>query len=74
MEVLKDQELFTKESTGQSVSYHGLFSTHPKNDKRLHDAVAVSQSMLPTKLEIQSGIFWDLMDGLAYEMKQWTVS
>ncbi len=66
VEVLKDQELFSKESMGQPASYHGLFSTHPKNDKRLHDAVAVSQSMLPTKVRGPVGDFWNLMDGLAY--------
>ena len=64
--VLKDQELFSLEVTNQPRNYHGLFSTHPQNDKRLHDAVAYALDMLPETTEEHASKFWDLMDGLSY--------
>ena len=46
IEVLKAQEQFSKmlaRSEGrQPPSYHGLFSTHPSNDKRLHQVVGAA--------------------------------
>ena len=48
--VLKDHSLFAKNVLGQPAVYHGLFSTHPKNDKRLHDAVQKSQHIFPDEL------------------------
>ena len=41
--VLKDQELFEKERAQkegrQAQSYHGLFASHPENDKRLREVI-----------------------------------
>ena len=48
--VLKDHSLFSKNVLNQPSVYHGLFATHPKNDKRLHDAVAKSPHLLPEEL------------------------
>lgn len=64
--VLKDHSLFSKNVLNQPSVYHGLFSTHPKNDKRLHDAVVKSQHLLPEELREPERDFWDMMDGLVY--------
>ncbi len=64
--VLKDQELFSLEVTNQPRNYHGLFATHPQNDKRLHDVVSYALTMLPETTEEDDSKFWELMNGLNY--------
>ena len=64
IQVLKDHELFSRKYSGQPRQYHGLFATHPKNDKRLHDAVLKNQHLFPDELQDSVGDFWDLMNGL----------
>ena len=66
VQVLKDQELFSKQIANRPSTYHGLFSSHPKNDKRLHEVVTYAQSQLPDLVTEQVGDFWSLIDGLAY--------
>lgn len=47
--ILKDQESFMRlrsRSEGkQPVSYHGVFSTHPRNDQRLREVVAAAGTL-----------------------------
>jgi len=47
--LLKDHERFEKqraqESGKKTQTYHGLFSTHPRNDKRLREVVSKSGSL-----------------------------
>ncbi|MDE0421167.1 MAG: M48 family metalloprotease [Gammaproteobacteria bacterium] len=66
LHVLKDQDLFNRSVAGKPGGYHGLFASHPKQDKRLHDAVAYSQQYLPDELREPEGDFWNLMNGLVY--------
>ena len=66
--VLKDQELFAKEVRLQQPSYHGLFATHPKNDKRLHEVVSYAQEMLPEEAVAPVGDFWEMIDSLHFGM------
>lgn len=66
--VLKDQELFAKEVRDQRPSYHGLFATHPKNDKRLHEIVRYAQETVPAVTVEPVGDFWEMIDGLHYGM------
>ncbi|MCY3620371.1 MAG: M48 family metalloprotease [Gammaproteobacteria bacterium] len=66
LHVLMDQSLFNSQVAGRSTGYHGLFASHPKQDKRLHDAVAYSQQFLPDELVEPVGDFWSLMNGLVY--------
>ena len=66
VQVLKDQELFSKQVRNRRANYHGLFASHPKNDKRLHDAVSFAQNMLPSQLVMPVGDFWGLLEGLVY--------
>jgi predicted Zn-dependent protease len=37
--VLKNQEDFNRVATGGGSTYHGLFATHPRNDRRLQEAI-----------------------------------
>lgn len=64
--VLKDHSLFAKNVLGQPSVYHGLFASHPKNDKRLHEAVEKSLHLFPEELREPERDFWEMMDGLVY--------
>ncbi len=64
--VLKDQQLFSKQVAGKPVNYHGVFASHPKNDKRLHDAVAYARGLSSGKLDEPIGDFWEMVDGLVF--------
>lgn len=66
LHVLKDQSLFARQVLREPQVYHGLFSTHPKNDKRLHDAVARSQGMQIAELREPERDFWEMIDGLVF--------
>ena len=66
LHVLKDHSLFSKNVLREPNVYHGLFSTHPKNDKRLHDAVAKSQSLELGAIQDPLRDFWEMIDGLVY--------
>jgi len=47
--ILKDQESFmrlrSKTEGKQPVSYHGVFSTHPRNDQRLKEVIAAAGTL-----------------------------
>ncbi len=64
--VLKDHESFSTEVQNERQRYHGVFSTHPKNDKRLHEAVQKSQSLLPEELAEPVDDFEKYIDGLVF--------
>ena len=66
LQVLKDQSLFAKEVRGAPATYHGLFATHPQNDKRLHEIVSFALGSLPEDLVEPVDDFWELMDGLKF--------
>ena len=38
--LIKNQEDFNRRVTGGGGTYHGLFATHPRNDRRLQEAIA----------------------------------
>ena len=63
--VLKNQEDFNRRATGGGGTYHGLFATHPRNDRRLQEAIAqVGQLNDNTVTELESPTFRETMDGL----------
>ncbi len=69
--ILKDQELFAAERArkeGRQVQgYHGLFSTHPRNDRRLQEVIAAADRLRDTtKPEPDDGKFLRLTNGMAY--------
>ncbi len=66
LHVLKDHQLFSRNVRNEPSVYHGLFSSHPRNDKRLHDAVQKSQGLVPDELQDAERDFWDMIDGLVY--------
>ncbi len=66
IQVLKDQELFATQVGGEQKSYHGVFASHPQNDKRLHDAVEENAKYLPAEVVEPVGDFWQTIDGLVY--------
>ena len=67
VQVLKEQEIFAKQVERQPVVYHGVFRSHPKNDKRLHDAVGNAlQYSLPGQIVEPLRDFWEMIDGVVY--------
>ncbi len=70
--VLKNQEIFEKEqaqSEGREPRiYHGLFSTHPDNDKRLQEVVETAQTLNEEGSTNYVGYeeYMSLMDNLVY--------
>jgi predicted Zn-dependent protease len=69
--VLKDQEQYNRvkaETSGKkSQSYHGLFSTHPRNDRRLQQVIKTASELEPRQAKaIDPAEFRKMMDGLAY--------
>ncbi|MEQ8486611.1 MAG: M48 family metalloprotease [Pseudomonadales bacterium] len=66
LHVLKDHQLFAKNVLNEPTVYHGLFSSHPRNDKRLHDAVQKSAGLVPDVLRETERDFWEMMDGLVF--------
>ncbi|MDF1622102.1 MAG: M48 family metalloprotease [Pseudohongiella nitratireducens] len=65
--VLKNQEDFNVRVAQRQPSYHGLFTTHPRNDVRLQQAVANSGELEGSEIQASDpAIFRQEMDGLAY--------
>lgn len=69
--VLKDQESFeiqrAKEEGREPHVYHGLFSTHPDNDKRLQEVVgAARQFASPTATANHTQEFLKQLEGLTF--------
>lgn len=69
--VLKNQELFEKqrarEEGREPRSYHGVFASHPRNDKRLQEVVGeASHLRVNVGARIAQGDFLDYLDGLAF--------
>ena len=63
--VLKNQEDFTKRVSGESISYHGLFATHPRNDTRLIQAVNAVGELAPGEAaEVDPAVFRERLEGL----------
>ena len=64
--VLKDQQVFSKQVAGKAPTYHGLSASHPKNDRRLHEAVAYARGLSVERMAEPIGDFWTLLDGLTF--------
>lgn len=63
--VLKNQEDFNRLVSGNGGGYHGLFATHPRNDKRLQEAIEEVARMgesAPSKRDDTE--FRSVLDGL----------
>ena len=69
--ILKNQEEFeiqrAKEEGRQPRIYHGVFSTHPRNDQRLQEVVRAAEVYAnPDPLKPDPDQFLRLMDGMTY--------
>jgi len=69
--ILKNQELFAAERARaegrEPQGYHGLFSTHPKNDTRLQGVIKAAEKYRDTGKPVpDDGEFLRLTDGMAY--------
>ena len=69
--ILKDQEGFeiqrAREENREPRNYHGIFSTHPRNDQRLQEVIAAANKFKnPAAKHTDPGNFLRLLDGLTF--------
>jgi predicted Zn-dependent protease len=69
--VLKDQELYEKalaEKQNRPANiYHGVYSTHPKNDERLKTVIRAAKNLSPVQYrDNNQAAYFKLIDGLAW--------
>ncbi len=69
--VLKNQEMFeqqrAREEGREARAYHGVFATHPDNDKRLQEVVAEANKLKTTaRGRVARTEFLEHLDGLAF--------
>ncbi len=64
--VLKEDELFAKSVSNRPSVYHGLFGSHPRNDKRLHDVVGEAVPLAGVNVRPPERDFWAMLDGLVF--------
>ena len=69
--ILKNQELFARQKAEEQgiayQGYHGLFSTHPRNDQRLQQVIREAAKYRDTATpEPDNGEFLRLTNGMAY--------
>ena len=63
--VLKNQEDFNRIANGGKGTYHGLFATHPRNDRRLQQAVAQVGKLENSEVAmVDQKVFREQLDGL----------
>lgn len=63
--VLKNQEDFNRKIGNSDRSYHGLFATHPRNDKRLQEAIGSVADISENEItEIDNSDFRENLEGL----------
>jgi len=72
VKVLKNQEDFARDQAalrGQPVpagGYHGLFDTHPDNDRRLHQVIGPARALAGGQQDIKREAFLQHLDGLPF--------
>jgi len=73
--ILKNQELFAAEKAAaegrEHQSYHGLFSTHPNNDKRLKEVIKAADKFRDISQPIpDDGRFLRMTNGMAFGSRE----
>lgn len=64
---LKNREDFRRRVFGEQGGYHGVFSSHPRNDTRLQEAIAkVGRLDSSQALKVDDSVFRANMNGLVY--------
>ncbi len=70
LSVLKDQEIYSKEMAkkrGQEpASYHGVFASHPSNDKRLKEILAQVENSYPKGPSRTTDNYLNKIEGMVY--------
>ena len=69
--VLKDQELYekalAKKQNRPAKIYHGVYSTHPKNDERLQTVIRAAKNLSPVQYRDENQTtYFDLIDGMTW--------
>ena len=72
VKVLKNQEVFARDQAakrGQAVpesSYHGVFDSHPDNDRRLQEVIGPARALAGGKQELKREVFLQHLEGLPF--------
>ena len=66
LSLLKDQSVFDAKVSKRPRAYHGVFSTHPKNDRRLHYAIEQAEGEFQWEKSQVVGDFLEMIDGMVY--------
>jgi len=67
LSVLKNQEDFNVRVAQRQPTYHGLFTTHPRNDVRLQQAVAQAGNLSADRMrETDHSVFRQYLDGMLF--------
>ncbi|WP_416340155.1 M48 family metalloprotease [Pseudomonas sp. C11] len=73
VKVLKNQETFAQdqaakrgEAVPDSGGYHGLFDTHPDNDRRLQEVIGPARALAGGQQEVGRDVFLQMLDGLVF--------
>ena len=66
LSLLKDQSTFNAKVAKRPRAYHGVFSSHPKNDRRLHYAIEQAAGQYRWEKSERIGNFLEMIDGLVY--------
>lgn len=70
--VLKNQEDFARDQAAArgeaqpAGGYHGLFDTHPDNDRRLKEVIGPAQALVGGSQEVGGDTFMQMIDGLVF--------
>ena len=72
VKVLKNQEVFARDQAakrGQPVpesSYHGVFDSHPDNDRRLQEVIGPASALTGGQQEVNREVFLQHLEGLPF--------
>ena len=66
LSALKDYVAYRSTLNPNAVRYHNLFTSHPKDDKRLHDAVMRSMGQVPLEVVEPVQDYYELIDGVVF--------
>ncbi|CAM3663201.1 M48 family metalloprotease [Ectopseudomonas alcaliphila] len=72
VKVLKGQEDFAREQAAKrgeapaTGGYHGLFDTHPDNDRRLQEVIGPARALAGGNQEVGRDNFLQMLDGLVF--------
>ncbi|WP_444883763.1 M48 family metalloprotease [Microbulbifer sp. PSTR4-B] len=68
--ILKDQEIFARRRARvegkKPQTYHGVFSTHPRNDIRLQEVVKAAGTLPEESKDVKVAYYREKTDGLVY--------